>query len=209
MTLDQHPDPARTSVSYSLVLPPGWSKIPLRSNTDEAVRDIAKRAFANISDDVPPDEVVKYRTQLEGQLLRTAAQAADHFGVDLYLATEPRGGVVVPASFIVSELQLAGSGHADPGDVVRQLAQGEGQQVTLGEVSGTRAEYVTGAAPDRGIGEAARHVDYVLPVPGEVGRWLTLAFSTPADGDAKGVFADLLVELFDAIMSTFRWSEAD
>jgi hypothetical protein len=51
----------------------------------------------------------------------------------------------------------------------------------------------------------SRRVDYVLPVPGQPGRWLIVTFATPGDGDPDGEFAGLLVNLFDSIMLTFRW----
>jgi hypothetical protein len=53
---------------------------------------------------------------------------------------------------------------------------------------------------------ASRRVDYVLPVPGIPGDWLVIAFSTLGDGRPEGQFTRLLVELFDAIVSTFRWT---
>lgn len=37
-------------------------------------------------------------------------------------------------------------------------------------------------------------------------RWLIAAFSTLGDGDPGGEHAKILVELFDAIMSTFHWT---
>jgi hypothetical protein len=48
-------------------------------------------------------------------------------------------------------------------------------------------------------------VDYALPVPGHQGQWLIVTFATSGDGDPEGAFANLLVELFDSIMLTFRW----
>jgi hypothetical protein len=38
------------------------------------------------------------------------------------------------------------------------------------------------------------------------GDWLIIAFSTLGDGRPEGPFTRLLVELFDAIVSTFRWT---
>ncbi|MCZ4122056.1 hypothetical protein [Streptomyces sp. H39-S7] len=58
-----------------------------------------------------------------------------------------------------------------------------------------RREYVVGEA---------RRVDYVLPLPGVPGRCLAAAFSTPT-ADVEPRLADLMVELFDAVMTTFRW----
>lgn len=56
------------------------------------------------------------------------------------------------------------------------------------------------------VGEA-RRVDYVLPLPDAPGRCLAVAFSTPVSV-AEPPLAELLVELFDAVMGTFRWDEA-
>lgn len=50
-----------------------------------------------------------------------------------------------------------------------------------------------------------RRVTYTVPVYGEPGRYLLVTFATPGSGDPAGTHADLLAELFDAIMSTFRW----
>ena len=48
----------------------------------------------------------------------------------------------------------------------------------------------------------------MLAVPEDDTRWVTVGFSTLADGDPKGAFADVLVELFDAVMTTFRWTRS-
>jgi hypothetical protein len=45
-----------------------------------------------------------------------------------------------------------------------------------------------------------------VPVPGEAGRWLLFAFSTLGAGDPGDEVARVLVQLFDAMMSTFRWA---
>lgn len=48
----------------------------------------------------------------------------------------------------------------------------------------------------------------MIPVPADPGRWITVVFSTLGAGDPQGALADLFVELFDAMMTTFRWSRA-
>jgi hypothetical protein len=49
-------------------------------------------------------------------------------------------------------------------------------------------------------------VDYVLAVPGDADRYLTIAFSTIGGGDPDDAYAIALVDLFDAMMLTWRWS---
>ena len=63
------------------------------------------------------------------------------------------------------------------------------------------------ADPAQQIAYGSRRVDYLIPVPGHSRSMLVVAFSTIGDGDPDGQFAKLLVELFDAIMTTFRWTE--
>jgi hypothetical protein len=53
---------------------------------------------------------------------------------------------------------------------------------------------------------ASRRVDYVLPVPADRARWLAVSHSTAVDGDPAGPYAQALTDLFDALMTTFRWA---
>ena len=81
--------------------------------------------------------------------------------------------------------------------------------VSSGEVDGAmavRRERVEPAAADRGAGMASRRVDYFLAVPGDPARWFVAAFSTVGAGDPRDDLADALVDWFDALMTTFRWS---
>jgi hypothetical protein len=54
---------------------------------------------------------------------------------------------------------------------------------------------------------ASRRVDYVIPVPMDPNRWVILSFSTVGAGDPEDEIAEATTELFDAIMTTFRWRE--
>lgn len=75
--------------------------------------------------------------------------------------------------------------------------------VQLADTTGTRTEHVADA--EQGVEHASRRVGYVLPVPAEPDRWVIVSFSTLGAGDPTDDLAQLLVELFDAIMTTFRW----
>jgi hypothetical protein len=67
-----------------------------------------------------------------------------------------------------------------------------------------RVERIT--APAAEDDQASLRVEYTVPVPAGVNRWMVITFSTLGDGDPAGEYASLLVQLFDAIMSTFRWT---
>ncbi|MET8011475.1 hypothetical protein ABZU86_10295 [Streptomyces sp. NPDC005271] len=198
---------APTANGYSLVLPPGWSKIPLRQGTEEAIRDVVKQSFNKAPDDVSRDALSKHRVKIEGHLREMASQSAENGGLDLYLPTAPRGETLVAGSIIISEIQLSGGPVLDTNDVAARLAAGsETHMVTVDGARGARGERIVSAS-SADAADASRRVDYALPVPGDPNRWITAVFSTPADGDPAGEFADILVELFDAIMTTFRWTK--
>jgi hypothetical protein len=55
-----------------------------------------------------------------------------------------------------------------------------------------------------GLPCSSRQVDYLLPIPELQSDWLVIAFSV-LDNETMGEkFSQLQVELFDAMMSTFR-----
>jgi len=196
--------PTRAATGYSVILPPDWRQIPLRAGTDRAIRGVVKEAFAALPRAAPPDQVSPHRLRLERRLTQMAREARGRGGIDLYLPAGPVYGAPLAASFIVSELSL---GTADPAGIVAILEAGDNaaKPAAVDGADGLRAERTAGPSPDRAADFASRLVDYVLPVPGRPGRWLAVAFSTLGGGSPDDDIAGLLTELFDAIMSTFRW----
>lgn len=194
---------------YRLVPPPGWDMIPLRDGTDEAVRRIVDRSVDQLSEEIPKDDVIKARLELIKRLNKGVQQARKADGLTLYLPVERIHGTLVAASIVVSEALTGPRANVASGEVMAQLlADGAGSEpVTVDDADGVRVDKVVAADPDREVEHASRRIDYVLPVPGtQVAQWVTVCFSTIADGDPRSEFADVLVELFDAVMTTFRWS---
>lgn len=155
-----------------------------------------------------------------------AMQARSAGGVDLYLPIEDSHGVTITASFVVSQVTLPAPPAPDPAtpDPQAELldaeqvdtaqfvsyltsADGDIAPVVVADATAARKESVAAADPARQIPYGSRRVDYMLPVPGQSRGMLLVAFSTIGDGDPEGQFAKLLVELFDAIMTTFRWAK--
>ncbi|MFC9058032.1 hypothetical protein ACFTXB_08245 [Streptomyces sp. NPDC057074] len=205
---------------YELILPPGWVRIPLREGTKEALEKILFSHMGQVPEGIPRDDAMRFRLDMRRQLERQARAARRNGGLDLYLPVLPRGGIFLMASFIVAELPI-GQAHAVPQDaVITQLANdgvtdGTGTKVDVAGASALRRTYRS--TPDeekpRPASEAAqdvslptRRVDYVIPVPDDPGRWISINFSTPGDGDIDSEFTDVLVELFDAVVATFKWS---
>ncbi|MGW2646756.1 hypothetical protein ACWC2T_17975 [Streptomyces sp. NPDC001393] len=160
---------------------------------------------------MPRDEVFTYRRDLESRLWQRIEEAREADGLDLYLPVELMHGISVPASILVSETRLAGADQSDPAETVLLLAGSEeGREVVdLDGAPALRTELTAQADLERGVEFPSRRVDYQVPVPGREARWLTIAFSTVSAEDVNGELSLLLVDLFDAVMTTFRWRSAD
>lgn len=204
------PGAAGPPAGYTIVLPPAWRKIPVRQRTDQAVKEIVDQALRNLPTHVPRDKVAPYRKELERQLTSAARQARRSGAVDLYLPVELMHGVPIAASFIVSEGLLGSVTDIGPEMIISCLAarHDDNRAVTVDGAIGVRLERTARPDPAQGIEHGSRRVDYVISVPAEADRWVVVAFSTLGGGDPDDQYAKILVELFDAIMSTFRWRRA-
>lgn len=215
----QEPDSERQPVGqrrvtgYTVVLPPGWSRVPVRQGSAGAVRAAVDEALKAVPRSVPRDRIPPYRAELEGRLRAMVNRARGQGGVDLYLPVAPMHGIPVSASFLVSEGTVGGPDDGiDPAQVATYLAteatgDGAGTPVTVDGTLSARREHTAPPDEQAGIDDVgSRRVDYMIPVPGDRGRWLLVAFSTLGAGNPEDNLAGILVELFDAIMSTFRWT---
>jgi hypothetical protein len=199
---------------YTLVLPPGWRQIPVRQGTRKVIRQIVGDAFRDLPKRVSRDRVTPYRIELDRRLTAAADNARQHGGTELYLPVEMVHGRMIAASFVVSEGSLSASPGSGPADVASCLAAGtlssqpdeSATSVTVDGALAIRAEHTAPPNEDGGVDYGSRHAAYTIAVPGSVERWLLFAFSALGAGDPDDNLAKLLVELFDAIMSTFRWT---
>lgn len=186
---------------YRIILPPGWVRIPLREGTDAALETLVYSRMRTVPHQVPRDRGTRYRAGVRRMVDAQVTAAREANGLDLYLPVRPRYRALVAASFLVSEVLLPAGGPVDPETVVAAL----GEPVEVAGVRAARREYLRPARPDRQVPLPTRHVDYALPVPRDPRRFLSVAFSTAGDGDADSEFTTAVVELFDALMTTFRW----
>ena len=207
-------DPA-AATSYTLVLPPGWIQLPLHEGVDDAVRGVVDRAVSAAPADMPPDTLKAARRRIEGHLRATVAAARENGGTELYLPVERMGDLLVPSSFVVGVVRGELDADQDAVDVVprviaRMLAEDDSARPV--EIDGAPAVRTQRRAPSRpdqqfGVDAASRRIDYVLAVPGAPGRWMSVSCTVLEVADAPDV-TELLVELFDAVMTTFRWAAA-
>ncbi|MFI9339364.1 hypothetical protein [Streptomyces althioticus] len=220
MTTEQTAVPdeiSKTAKGYRLLLPSQWAQVPLRQGTVEVVERILHDMFLRIPENAPSDKIGPYKREVAKRFRSSVAQAQQKNGLDLYIPVKPVADQEfnLGASILVTETTLperrAGATYADPADLVVQLLSRDGSNADLssGEVDGAvavRREYVAEADPDQGVEVASRRVEYIASVPGDPARWFVAAFSTVGGGNPKDELAEVLVEWFDAVMATFRWS---
>ena len=186
-------------VGYTVVLPPGWVRIGLRDprETDAGVKHALDTAFAGYG----RDQVAQIRREAEQDLREQIAAAKQADGLDLYLPVSMTRTMMVPASFVVSEGRFDTQEEVDAKEMVLSLAAST-PEAEVAAVDGSIAIRVRkvvagieGKAPD------STRVEYIIAVPQDPKRWLVAGFSTLGTDE----LADLLADLFDAIMSTFYW----
>ncbi|WP_199896608.1 hypothetical protein [Streptomyces niger] len=220
--LAQQPPPVEgtTPRGYELVLPPGWARIPLREGTKEALEKVLFSHMGQVPEGIPRDDAMRFRLDMRRQIEKQARAAKRNGGLDLYLPVQPRGGIFLMASFIVAEMPIGQDRSVPPQAVIAQLASedvpgGTAKKVEVARAPALRRSYKS--APDaeklQSAPEAVRQtalpthrVEYVIPVADDPGRWISINFSTPGDGDLDSEFTDVLVDLFDAVVGTFKWS---
>jgi hypothetical protein len=190
---------------YAIMMPGGWRQVPVRHGTRKAITNVLGEVFARFPPDLARTTLMPCRLELERRMTEMARQARKNAAMDLYLPVEYIHGVTVPASIVVSRGTLGESGFVDMDEIMAQMTADspDASPVTVDSVTGMRFERTADPAPGAQCG--AQQVDYVLPVPGRSGDWLITAFST-LDSGPDGQFTQLLVKLFDAVMSTFRWT---
>jgi len=199
----------KTTSGYRLVLPPGWVQVPVRDAAPGTAHEVISTAFRKPPEGIPRDAFTSARIELERRLERMIAKAKANGGLELFLACGHAYANPVPASFLVAEGSLGSCD--DPLAVVTAIAEAAardggkpGQLTALDGAPAARVERI--AAPGPEDDQASLRIEYTTPVPGGAGRWMVITFSTLGDGDPAGEYAGLLAELFDAIMSTFRWT---
>lgn len=194
---------------YTLVIPPGWARIPLREGTKEALEEIFFKHMEKVPDGVSRDDAMRFRLELRQSLQKKARAARRYGGLDLYLPVSPRDGKIISASMVVSELPIGSEEKAQNERVLERLSAstaGPGVSVVkVGDSNAVRREHIAAAESDEEFDLASRRVAYAMPIEGDGKKWLSINFSTPGDGDPESEFSDVLVELFDAVVTTFRW----
>lgn len=193
---------------YTIVLPPPWRRINLLVDLDPQVDDVIERSSRNIPAEIPPDQVGPLKRQMKARMLSQVEGARDRGGLDFYFTDGERYGFSYNATFVVSGLVTATSSDAEVADALAEQFRRGAEPVEIAPSVWARREFTEATGPDRDGTESvrARRVEYVTAVPEDPRRWIMVTFSTIGDGDPHGELVTVIVQLFDAMMSTWHWT---
>jgi hypothetical protein len=199
---------------YTLLLPPGWARLPTGPAARSAVTRLVNQRFQPL----PADKRDVLRRRLRREILDMLDRAEAAGGIEVHLLVDPVHNQAISAACLASFVASPTPGRRVSAAELLPEISGSDATTTLVNVGGAaavRRHYVAEASPDLPELDAAAdlpditsgtaalprttHVDFVVPVPGGDGH-LLLSFST-----ATGEVADELVVLFDAMAATLRW----
>ena len=127
------------------------------------------------------------------------------------LPVETVDGAAVPASYTVSEWRDPDPDNVAPLDLLKSIAAGSAARTEIVDVDGQpalREETVESADPEAEplATHPGRRVTYTVSAPDSQDSWVIFTFITLGDGNPEGPLANMLVELFDAHLTTLRWN---
>lgn len=192
---------ANEKPSYRFLLPEGWQRIDLDvRHRDRTIERLVEESFRGV-DDMP-----HLKDELRQQLRDEAKKAQRNGGIELFLSMQPAGDLTIPASLLVSLFNLQGPRNTSVAGLYERFKEGE-DVVDIGErayaagpgLSVRRAQHVSSPEAEEEY-ISTTSLDVYIPVPSR-NYILQLAFSTPLE-----LIADQMVELFEAIADSLRWS---
>ncbi|MET9682045.1 hypothetical protein [Streptomyces coeruleorubidus] len=208
MTTVEH---RRAPNGFNLVPPPGWDVIPLHTGTQEAMDRIVHKAVRQLPVGFPKDDIPKARLKLTQEMKKVVRRASAKGGMTLYLPTERLHGVALPVSIVASEpIEIPRVRPTSGPEAVLVALASEipgAEMRELDDTAALRSERDVPADAAQGVDVAHRRVEYFVPIPDSMpDQYLTFSFSALIAPGSDPAFYDTLVELFDAVMGTFRWS---
>ncbi|WIE64921.1 hypothetical protein DEI99_017060 [Curtobacterium sp. MCLR17_036] len=212
------------TASFFMVVPPGWARLPAREEDRQELGAVVREVIARaLPDDLPRDRAEPLRQEMRKRLVATVAEAGDNGATAVYLPVQPVDGYTPPVSIIETEAE--DESEESPEQVIAQILadalpdRRDDEDPGIREVDGgiaARTETVIRRAdpaaelPELGAELPVvddRQVVYTIPVPHRPGRWVVLSFSAISLPEADDRLTDALVALFDAIVTTFRWTD--
>ncbi|MFF1676057.1 hypothetical protein ACFVYG_08495 [Streptomyces sp. NPDC058256] len=180
---------------YGLIVPDDWFRIPLEPGEwKRSARAFAERVFDG------QDDAAALKRELIKNLCARAEDGYQNGGVELYLSTMSIGPMPLSASLLVTVVP--------PGEILGLMVTGNHRDQVVDEVllpfAGPASRRRTRTIPDdedaSGNQLPVTTVDYAVKVPMTAAS-LLMTFSTSLDP-----FAEAMVELFEAIAKSLRWT---
>ncbi|WP_022893894.1 hypothetical protein [Agromyces subbeticus] len=187
-------------VSYTLLCPPGWTKVPPAALTDEGAIAVSLGAMKEAG---RPDLVLQFRSMISR--LKSALRERGVF--EVYVAPEREPGAPMPAMLAVSPFVLPLG--VTWNEALTRFAKGGAVEEATAEVElyvvRRRSEY-----RDESASVNTDELTFLAPVPGGDGRRaLLFQYSVlSVDDENSAEMAKALLFIGEAIMSTFRWVAA-
>jgi hypothetical protein len=177
---------------YGLLVPDGWFRIPLEPDSWKGpIRALAERVFDG------QDDAALLKREFTKAVGARAEEGYENGGVELYISTTSIGPVPLSSSLLVTVIPA--------GEGVRLEAKGRSQQIAelvlpfAGPATMRRTRRVPDAEDPTGNQLPVTVVDYAVRVP-NTRAVLLLTFSTSLD-----MFADAMVDLFEAVAKSLHW----
>ncbi|ROS50495.1 hypothetical protein [Frigoribacterium sp. PhB24] len=214
------------AASYSIVVPPGFVRVPGEMTAPDAAAFVA----AQLGDPPAPGTATApddWRLRFGSALGR--ALAADGHGrvMDSYLSGGPLPGTDIVCSIVVATVPVTRSEHADLDRLLlRRVATQGANPIVLAEDPAvvwddSGGAFAPGSRNARLDGPRAltplRRRTVLARIAGHDDRLislvLTVGSATPdapdeGDADAQARVVGALTDVFDAMLSTFRWRDA-
>lgn len=196
--------------SFLIALPPGWARLPAKVGDRPLLRLAIDEIIAEaLPSSLPRERAEPWRGEMRKRLTGVVLEADEAGATAIYLPVRNVDGVSIPASIIESELD--DDEQEDPETVITDTVRGfpGGSRHTVDGARAARTDRtLTQVQPPGDWPEVTnRQIVYTIEVPHRPGRWIVMSFSAVSGDGQTGAFAEALVYLFDALMTTFRWSD--
>jgi hypothetical protein len=218
---------------YSVTVPPGWARLEIDGDVDAQVRPLVDHLTAPVPRDSAP--AVRHHVEQQLRSIVADARRRGAVDLLVPVERVEGLTIPASVMATVVDVPEAGASHEDVlvamvargagepvavGDAVavRSVTRRDVTAQLGAEVSRTERVLEEAGAPagplatvaddaEPAAGAVSRHVRYLLGIPGRPRQFLalTLAVLEPAD-DPEAELGDALTELFDAVVSTLRWS---
>jgi len=197
-------------IDFSLIIPGGWAHIPttpgLAQLRARSIKAIVRQA---LPDTLPRDKAGPWRRLLRKELTEATDEAERHGARGLVIPVQEMHGMRLPGSLLLSVIEDAADGP-DPMQVLSEIVADAGPDGMALEVGGCPAARVYKIIDSDSIryDEPSVRVSYLVAAPEEApGVWGALTFTVLSGGDVEADHVQAVVLLFDAVVSTLRWTE--